>query len=494
MTHSRRLKFRPARWLCYLGLSIAILIPCFWQQRIQAGDLSSHIYNAWLVQLIEQGRAGGLIVKTQTQNVLFDLMLSYLLRATGADWAQRAAVSAVVLIFFWGAFSFVWSWSRRGDQRPPWHLASILAMLAFGWVYHMGLFNFYLSLGFSLAALAAARRRTVSSAIVAGLLLAAAFLGHALPPAWAIFVEVYTWLGQRVRPRQRPLLAGGAIAVLIMGGFVMKLLLKGEWGPVHYLSFSGAEQIWTFGNRYLALAAILLAVWGIWLLHLLKFRGARRLVFDVRLQLCALNAAFVLVIPSVIDLPGAARVSLLITRMSLAGAILFCGLAASAPAPKWLAAATGTLAVVFFTFTYQDEAALNRIETRMERAVRELPPGSRVVTSLVDTNLRMFSLAHIIDRACIGRCFSYANYEPSTGVFRVRAERPNAVVVASLRDSWAMQVGGYTVKPEDLPMYRLDLCEPHRDGFCAVPVKSGEILQRTWLRLSPGFWQQEKGL
>jgi len=30
-------------------------------------------------------------------------------------------------------------------------------------------------------------------------------------------------------------------------------------------------------------------------------------------------------------------------------------------------------------------------------------------------------IAHSVDRACIGHCFSYSNYEPSSGQFRVRA-------------------------------------------------------------------------
>src|SRR5258705_5657972 len=42
-----------------LLVSAAILIPCFWQRHIQAGDLASHVYNAWLAQLVETGKAPG---------------------------------------------------------------------------------------------------------------------------------------------------------------------------------------------------------------------------------------------------------------------------------------------------------------------------------------------------------------------------------------------------------------------------------------------------
>ena len=88
----------------YSLTSAAVLLPCFWQKRIQAGDLSSHIYNSWLAQLVERGKAPGLFLTTQASNVLFDLILSRLFNWFGAGAAQRIAVPLAVLIFFWGAF------------------------------------------------------------------------------------------------------------------------------------------------------------------------------------------------------------------------------------------------------------------------------------------------------------------------------------------------------------------------------------------------------
>ena len=97
----------PKGWKTYLALSILLLAPVFWQPRVQAGDLSSHIYNAWLAELIETGRTQGMVVVQQTTNVLFDLMLSALFRVGGAEFAQRVSVSVAVLIFVWGAFRFI---------------------------------------------------------------------------------------------------------------------------------------------------------------------------------------------------------------------------------------------------------------------------------------------------------------------------------------------------------------------------------------------------
>src|SRR6185369_2386049 len=84
-------------------LSMVLLIPCFWQRRIQAGDLASHIYNSWLAQQIELGNTPGLVIAPVFTNVLFDLILGGLFRIAGPDAAQRVAVSIAALIFFWGA-------------------------------------------------------------------------------------------------------------------------------------------------------------------------------------------------------------------------------------------------------------------------------------------------------------------------------------------------------------------------------------------------------
>ena len=40
-----------------LAISAAVLAPVFWHRNIAAGDLGSHLYNAWLAQLIQIGRA-----------------------------------------------------------------------------------------------------------------------------------------------------------------------------------------------------------------------------------------------------------------------------------------------------------------------------------------------------------------------------------------------------------------------------------------------------
>src|SRR5690349_24819818 len=88
-----RIQESQAAWKIYLPVSLLVLLPVYWQPRVQAGDLSSHIYNAWLAQLIEAGRTEGLEIVRQTTNILFDLMLGGLLKVLGAELAQRISVS-----------------------------------------------------------------------------------------------------------------------------------------------------------------------------------------------------------------------------------------------------------------------------------------------------------------------------------------------------------------------------------------------------------------
>src|SRR5579864_416717 len=131
-------------------ISASVLVPCFWQAHIQAVDLSSHLYNAWLSILIGEGKAPGLAIVSQRTNVLFDIILAGLMRAVGPWGAEHIAVPLAVLVFFWGAFVMICSISRR----RPWYILSIIAMLSYGWVFHMGFMNFYLSAGLSFWAFA----------------------------------------------------------------------------------------------------------------------------------------------------------------------------------------------------------------------------------------------------------------------------------------------------------------------------------------------------
>jgi hypothetical protein len=468
--------------------SLLLLLPCFWQSRIQAGDLSSHVYNAWLAQLIERGQAPGLTLVRQSNNVLFDLMLSSFMRVLGAGAAQRLAVSLAVLVFFWGSFLFVWSWSRR--NIAPWQLAPCFAILAYGWVFHMGFFNFYISLGLSFGALALLRkswRQANRLAIpVAVALFVVAYVAHALPVVWGLGLLAYYSVAQALPARRRVPLVFAAICGLTLLGVLLGQFFPTRRGIDQVVSMTGADQVWLYGQSYVAVAWAVAVIWALCLARVVSARGLVRTLLDVRFQLCAICAASLVLLPGGVLLPGyRSALDFIAERMSLAGAILFCALVASVRLPKPLVASLACMAAVFFFLSYSDELALNKVETEMARVVAQLPPGQRVISVLADPESRIKSMQHVVDRVCVGHCFSYANYEPTTAQFRVRADRENPFVVSNYKDSWTMQTGGYVVKPKDLPLYTVDLCEPSSPRLCVAPLQAGTMLRNTGLRVAP---------
>ena len=82
----------------------------------------------------------------------------------------------------------------------------------------------------------------------------------------------------------------------------------------------------------------------------------------------------------------------------------------------------------------------------------------RVIAPLVDQSSRIPFITHLVDRACLGTCYSYANYEPCSAAFRVRVLRRNPIVVDSYDDSYDMQTGVYRPRGNDPPIYQIANC------------------------------------
>jgi len=78
--------------------ALLILVPCFWQPYIEAGDLASHTYNAWLAGQIELGKVppGSVTLAHPITNVLSDWALQALVYKLGRAGAERIVVSASV--------------------------------------------------------------------------------------------------------------------------------------------------------------------------------------------------------------------------------------------------------------------------------------------------------------------------------------------------------------------------------------------------------------
>jgi len=125
---SAALSFTGSHPLQVILVSIVLLAPCHWHQHLEACDLASHTYNAWLASLVRQGQAPGLWLQRRWSNVLFDYALSGLSQLVGLRIAERLAVSAAVLVFFWGNFALV----AAAAQRVPWSVARCIAMITHG--------------------------------------------------------------------------------------------------------------------------------------------------------------------------------------------------------------------------------------------------------------------------------------------------------------------------------------------------------------------------
>jgi hypothetical protein len=424
-------------WLRFTLISSALLVPCFWHRRIEAGDLGSHVYNAWLVQLIEKGQAPGLYLAKQWNNVLFDVLLLKFGNAFGLGAAQKIVVAVCVLLFFWSVFSLL----AAVTHRAPWFLVPCLAMLGYGWTFHMGFFNYYLSLAlgfFVLAILSGKKGKHATSAdIAAGLALAILVLvAHPQGFVWLVGCLGYIFLW-RMLPSWWKLSVPAAAAVAIVASR-MYMSHRYETFPV-WDSFgpgiyNGSDQIALYGTRYKVLSVVAL-LFGVvcFVIDLVKRRRERELWPALRLPL-ELHGVVVFatyVLPDVLRVPlYSGWIGALALRLTTVSAALgLCVLAFMQPR-KWHAFGFGVIAAVFFAFLYHDTAILNRMEGQLEQLVSSLPNGERVTVSIwARSDSRLPYIQHMVDRACIGKCFSFENYEPASKQFRVRVEEGSPLAV-----------------------------------------------------------------
>jgi hypothetical protein len=438
----------------FAGTSVLLLAPCFWQSRLQIGDLESHIYNAWLAQLIESGRAPGLTIVSQKTNVLFDWILSALFRSVGAGPAQRIAVALCVLVFAWGAFAFI----CRVSGRRPWHLMPLVGVLSYGWTLHMGFLNFYLSLGLCLWAMALAWNWKRRGLIAGALLVGIACVAHTLPVMWAAAITIYAWLWRRTPFAQRAYLMGGALAAVLAGGIAIRMSFPTLWFGQQLTNILGVDQARVFGGSYQPVMLGLVLFCAALFFKFFRQAGFAKAFWTLPVQIWLMTLLGILVVPNRISIPGYQNALMFIAnRMSLAQGVCLCAVLAMIPAHRFVRYGLGVVALLFFALLYRDESVLNGIEDRMEALVRKLPPNSRVVSAIEDPYLRVNALTHMIDRICVGHCYSYANYEPSTDQFRIRVTAPNPIVAATYADSFQLQTGGYVVKERDAPLFQVRL-------------------------------------
>ncbi len=463
--------WRDWRVLFFLALMLA---PCFWQSRIQAGDLSSHLYNSWLALQIRSGAVHGLSIAPQWTNVAFDWLLTWLLATFGAGPAQRIAVSLAVLVFAGGALAFV----SAVSSRRPWFLTPCIAMLAYGFVFHIGFFNFYLSLGICLWFLAAFWKGATRRRVTAVPLLALAWLAHPLPVIWAAGAVAYLLIARHWSENRRPLLLSLGVAALVAIRLFLVSRYHARWLPAQIFGVTGADQVLVYGFKYLGVMIGLLLLWLLWLRRLIK-ASAGKVGLLIPAQLLLLTAAGIVILPSRIDAPlhyghGLVYVA---DRMSLAAGVLLCAVLAEARVRRAEIAALAALTAVFFAFLYADASWANRVENQLQDIVKqEIPARARVVFfSPPHRKARLDRLAHILDRECVGKCFSYGNYEPATREFRIRAAEDNGIVVTTYNDAYNLETGKFAVRPRDVPLYQIEPCMPGGQKYCVRELHAGEI-------------------
>ncbi len=418
-------------------------------------------------------------------------MLEGLLGRVGPDLAQKFAVAISVLVFGWGAVLFVFRFQkallvRSSTSTAPnnwWIAAPCVAMLSHGFIFHMGFFNFYLAMGLCLWSLAiyGDQNQRWYVRLVALPILIVAWIAHPFPVLWTVATAAYIEVASRVTGHRRFLVLASGVAAFLAARYILTHRNSYSWSPRQVFFISGADQLKLFDWKYDLPFAGLLAIEWILLRSLIKRTGLTAFVSGIPFQLWLLNAAAVLLIPNVVVLPAFARAFGNVTdRLSFAAALLMCAIVTAAPANRLVRISLFCVTALFFGLLYADNRALNRLEDRLDAVVAGLPPGQRVISSLPSRTLRFLCFQHDLDRACIGRCFSYGNYEPSSGQFRVRVAAPNEIVLDSAADVDAVASGTYLVRPRDLPISLIFLCSssryPNHDDVCLRPLRAGETV------------------
>jgi hypothetical protein len=466
--------FRRRYWPRLLAVSAALTIPCFWHRRIVSSDLGSHLYNAWLAQLVNRNEVSDMHLAHQWTNILFDYMLSAAGAFVNLHTAERIVVPICVLVFFWGAFSLV----TAATEQAPWLLTPFLALATYGWTFHLGLFNYYLSLGLSFFGIAIFWRGRRWEKLLALVFVPLALLASPLGLFWLVAACAYIAVAELLPARWQWLLVLPACAVI----YALRYYLLHHFGVQDSLgsfaTYNGADQVVLFGDRYKLLKTLVivatLAMLAIDAIRRIRSRGSWKLLL-IPLELYIIIEFAVRMLPSGVTISNdLAAIAILTERLTSVAAVLaFCVLGAMRPR-RWHLLVTGAIATVFFVYLYQDTGVINRIESQGEQLVRALPRDSRVMATIFPLPDSRVLIQHMIDRACIGYCFSYGNYEPGTGLFRVRGDEGGAYNLGDYGEAVDMEEGHYVVQPEDLPVYQVYQCTESGTKLCVTPLHAGE--------------------
>ncbi|MFZ0969211.1 MAG: hypothetical protein WAN13_13135 [Candidatus Acidiferrales bacterium] len=412
--------------------------------------------------------------------------MSGVANVTGIRAAEKIVVPASVLLFFWGAFAFICAVVRRA----AWPVMPALAAFAYGWTFEQGFMNYYMSLGLAFFGMALlVRGRGWERALVL-LLAPLAWLAHPLGFLLLASVGGYIVLAERLQARLQMILSGGAIAFLAAAHFYLAHHFNVVWNSdsltSQLMSLNGTDQLLTYGAQYhlVAIAMLVFLLACVAVDVVMRWRAKESMgPLSLPLQLYAVAVIAVLLLPRVLYLPQmlGPQVGLLPERLTSVCAIFaLCVIGALRP-QRWHVIGFAAVAALFFLYLYADTGVLNRMEAQAEKYERLLPPGQRVVATIWPLRGSRVLIDHFVDRACIEQCYSYGNYEPSSGQFRVRASPGNGFVIANFPDTDAIESGTYVVQPQDLPMVQIFQCNVNRVELCMRDLVAGETNGRIGL-------------
>jgi hypothetical protein len=358
------------RCAAIFGLSLLLILPVLLQRHVQAGDLASHLYNTWLVLLVKSGEPLGLEIVPQYSNILFDWWLEGLWRFGGPVFAEKAAVSASVLLFFWGAFFLL----TRLTGQPVWPGAPLLAMLAYGWVYHQGFFNYYLSCAFGFWAIGFAISRGWQRWLAAPMLVLSA-LGHLVGAAVSGAFAAYALLWNRIPASYKRRLFVTAALALASTAAVIAVTAPSSWRASRFLHLTATTPFLVFGAKYYIPCLILMGFWA-----LAVFPGgwpgrtppATR---SIRPDLAALAGAALAALPTSLQWPGTLHpLHFIDWRLALWFTLLLHASLAHRLPNRLTAWVCSACAATYFTFLMYDWRALGQLEGVLHRSVRAVPP------------------------------------------------------------------------------------------------------------------------
>jgi hypothetical protein len=477
-TFTQARRFLSAHLVAVSAISAGLLIPCFWQRRIEAGDLASHTYNAWLAQLVTQGKAPSLYTVWQWTNLLFDLLLLYSAKVFGFVWGPKLAVALCVLVFFWGVFGF----AAVASLRVPWVLAPWMAMLTYGFTFNMGFFNYYLSIGWACWALAFCWRAKGGGAWLLGAaFLCLAVLAHPLGSLWCVGTFVYVSLRKRLSWPIGLVMPATAIALFVAVNWVLRhsTRLGVAWPGEPFYFWNGTDQLEMYSGRFRWIAMACLAIAAVWILREFFSRDESSGVQKQRalfLELYLLAFFITCLLPQ--DLrpdPTGPWMGILVARLTIVTAIFgLCALNGLRPS-RVAGAALAACALFFFVLLYRETAAINRMEQSAEGLTAKLPYGTLVIPTIPAGDARSPFIGHAVDRACVRRCFVYSNYEIPSQDFRLRARAGSPLIVSTDAESEAMESGDYVVQPGDPPFVNIYPCSGEDvTALCSRTLHAGE--------------------